>query len=163
MGRYLQYRHNMLWRVIRRTMTALRWRTFYEGLMFRRRPRSIGAPILLGVVSVGLAIAMLVAWILVLVYSDLKADWLLILGILSLTWIGLVLALFAVYLVRQILEVRRQVRFVDSVTHELKSPLASLRMGLQTLARPQLSDEQRDSLRGMMLADGRCAMRVLDG
>ena len=130
-----------------------RLRTLSMLRRLRRRPRSISTPIIVGVVSVVLAIAMLVAWILVLVYSDLEADWLMVLGIISLTWIGLVLALFAVYLVRQILEVRRQVRFVDSVTHEIKSPLASLQMGLQTLARPQLSAEQRGTLRTMMLAD----------
>lgn len=114
---------------------------------------SIRVPIILGVISVGLAIAMLVAWILVLVYSDLEANWLLVLGIISLSWILLVLGGFAFFLVAEILEVRRQQRFVDSVTHELRSPLTSLRMGLQTLARPQLDADQRTQVRVMMLGD----------
>ena len=34
--------------------------------------------------------------------------------------------------------------FIDSVTHELKSPLASIKLCLDTLARPGLSAAQQD-------------------
>src|SRR5690606_27870609 len=54
---------------------------------------------------------------------------------------------------REILEVRRQTTFVDSVTHELRSPLASLRLCLETLGRPGVADDQREQLRLMMLED----------
>jgi signal transduction histidine kinase len=55
--------------------------------------------------------------------------------------------------VRQILESRRQQTLIDSVTHELKSPLASIKLCLDTLARPGLSTAQQVELRGMMLSD----------
>ena len=64
-----------------------------------------------------------------------------------------VVVLFSVFLVREILEVRRQQTFIDSVTHELKSPLASIKLCLDTLARRELSESQRENLRHMMLAD----------
>jgi signal transduction histidine kinase len=64
-----------------------------------------------------------------------------------------VLVMFAVFLGREILEVRRQDSFIDSVTHELKSPLASIKLGLQTMARPQLDPSKREVLRAMMLGD----------
>ena len=57
------------------------------------------------------------------------------------------------FLVREILEGRRQVRFIDSVTHELKSPLASLKLCVETLDRRALTEEKRHELRAMMLDD----------
>ena len=64
-----------------------------------------------------------------------------------------VLVLFSVSLVGEILEIRRQQMFIDSVTHELKSPLASLKLCLETMARPGVSVSQQDQLRGMMQSD----------
>jgi signal transduction histidine kinase len=43
--------------------------------------------------------------------------------------------------------------FIDSVSHELKSPLASIKLCLDTLDRPELSAAQQADLRNMMLAD----------
>jgi len=58
-----------------------------------------------------------------------------------------------VFLTREILESRRQTRFIDSVTHELKSPLASLRLCVQTLVRRQLKETQKKDMHQMMLDD----------
>ncbi|MFM7108831.1 MAG: sensor histidine kinase, partial [Planctomycetaceae bacterium] len=43
--------------------------------------------------------------------------------------------------------------FIDSVTHELKSPLASLKLSLQTLARRTVPPERQAEFHGIMLAD----------
>lgn len=122
-----------------------------------RRRRSITTPIIVGSATVALAVAMLVGWTLVIVTSvetmDSVDTWLLVLGIVSLTVIVAVLVMFVVFLVRGILENRRQVTFIDSVTHELKSPLASLKLCLETLQRAGVSPEQRAELRNMMLGD----------
>jgi signal transduction histidine kinase len=48
---------------------------------------------------------------------------------------------------------RRQSNFIDSVTHELKSPLTSLKLYLQTLKRRQLEDSKRTAFYGYMLED----------
>ncbi|MCA9547109.1 MAG: HAMP domain-containing histidine kinase [Myxococcales bacterium] len=121
--------------------------------MSPRRRRSASIPIAIGIFSVALAIAMLVAWILVLVYSDIGQTWLLVLGIISLSFILLVLAGFAVMLVLEQREIRRQFGFIDSVTHELKSPLAGLKLSLETLAREDLPEGATEHLRGMMHGD----------
>jgi len=71
----------------------------------------------------------------------------------SLIVIMAVLVLFSVFLVREIREVRRQTSFIDSVTHELKSPLAALKLCLETLGRTDLPPEQNHKLRQMMLDD----------
>jgi signal transduction histidine kinase len=48
---------------------------------------------------------------------------------------------------------RRQSNFIDSVTHELKSPIASLKLYLQTLTRHQPSPEERQEFYQSMLDD----------
>ncbi len=86
--------------------------------------------------------------------ADIAVDvWLLVLGTLSFVLIIVVLVLFVISLARGIIEVRKQDTFIDSVTHELKSPLASLQLCLETLGREGLSPESREKLRVMMLDD----------
>jgi signal transduction histidine kinase len=125
----------------------------------RRNIRSLSVPIALGATSVPLSIALLVGWILVvsqntaLTREVTQNMWLLVLGILSLAVVTGVLVMFSVFLGREILEVRRQDSFIDSVTHELKSPLASLKLCVETLGRPGLGEQQRQALRDMMMDD----------
>lgn len=128
------------------------------GMGHVRRPRSISGPIIYGSISVALTAALLVGWIYVIVKTqDLSAWrselWLLVAGIVSFLAIITVLVLFSVFLARAILEVRRQTRFVDSVTHELRSPLASLRLCLETMDRPGIEEPQIQRLRDMMRED----------
>lgn len=121
----------------------------------RQFGRSISTPIIWASVAVALTIALLVGWTMLIVnYVPLSGNtWLLVLGIAGFVFIVSVLVAFSVFLVRETLETRRQYRFIDSVTHELKSPLASLKLCLETMSRDDLSDEQRESLRGMMRDD----------
>jgi len=55
---------------------------------------------------------------------------------------------------------RRQEHFLDAVSHELKSPLASLRLSVETLALRDLSAERRAELIRRMLADLRRLERM---
>jgi signal transduction histidine kinase len=127
--------------------------------MARRTLPSISVPIVLASVTAPLAIALLVGWSLIFARNLAQGDdmarnvWLLVLGSIAFLTILGVLIMFAVFLVREIMEVRRQDSFIDSVTHELKSPLASLKLGLQTLGREGLDDQKRELLRDMMLGD----------
>jgi len=127
--------------------------------MPRKLNRSISVPIVLSTIAVLLTVTMLIGWILVIRenWSVTRAfwsnRWVLAGGIISLAVVICVVVLFSVSLVREILEGRRQQTFIDSVTHELKSPLASIKLCLETLARAELSPPQRDELRQMMLTD----------
>ena len=129
--------------------------------MARRRKirSSISIPITLGAITVLLSMALLVGWSFLLGQkitrsADVAGDvWLLVLGALSFILIIVVLVLFVISLARGIIEVRKQDTFIDSVTHELKSPLASLQLCLETLGREDLNDDARETLRQMMLDD----------
>lgn len=121
--------------------------------------RSISFPIVLSVIAVLLTLAVLIGWILVIrenlsITRQLWGNrWVLAAGIFSLALVMCVLVLFSVSLVREILEGRRQQMFIDSVTHELKSPLASIKLCLDTMAREGISPAQQESLRRMMRND----------
>ena len=122
--------------------------------MFRRR--SLGWPITLGVVMILLLVALTVGWV-VMAMAAAQTDqvWY---GILALgaTFLGLVLVGVVVYLLISIKEInlnQRQSNFIDSVTHELKSPIASLKLYLQTLARRQVSEQQQADFYRFMLDD----------
>lgn len=86
----------------------------------------------------------------------LVAGWVMGLAVI----IGLIL--FVVSLERQIRLNQRQQNFIDSVTHELKSPLTSLKLHLQTIRRRPLSPEQLGEFTDIMLADVERLDRLID-
>jgi signal transduction histidine kinase len=94
-------------------------------------------------------VALMVVWI---VFSARGSQWsALTVGVVL---FALVLVGTTLYLILSIKSVRlhqRQVNFVDSVTHELKSPLAALRLYLETLQmRENLDESQRAEFYGVM-------------
>ncbi|MCB9543597.1 MAG: HAMP domain-containing sensor histidine kinase [bacterium] len=103
-------------------------------------------------VAIAITIALLVGWVLVVVfYTD--AIWLLVLGILGLVGVALTLGVLLAHLAVRTGELRRQRVFLDAMTHELKSPLASLKACAETLHRPDLPPEKRAPLLEMMGQD----------
>lgn len=122
--------------------------------------RSLRLPITLAVGMILLIVALLVGWVLLSVYGMFDEPrrsalyiTLLSAGIVSL---GLVLVGTVIYLALTVKAInlnRRQSNFIDSVTHELKSPIASLKLYLQTLDRRSVSDSEREGFYGYMLED----------
>ena len=110
---------------------------------------SIKWPITLAVVMILLLLAITVGWI---IMTAANVRWVLLtVGTLFLV---LVLVGVVMYLSLSIKEInlnRRQSNFMDSVTHELKSPIASLKLYLQTLNQREVcAAEQRDFFRFML-------------
>jgi two-component system, OmpR family, phosphate regulon sensor histidine kinase PhoR len=129
-----------------------------KSAMFERR--SLKFPITLGVTLILLLVLILVGWILLSVYGALRATeyapvyWtLLSVGTIVLTLILVGVALYLAMSVKSINLNRRQSNFLDSVTHELKSPIASLKLYLQTMKRHPVSPEQVASFHEHMLED----------
>jgi two-component system phosphate regulon sensor histidine kinase PhoR len=107
---------------------------------FRKR-RRLSIPITLSVVLVVLDVLLMVFWIVLLARDEL---W----GGLAIGTVGFSVLLcgIAAYMVIAVKEIRlnqRQANFVDSVTHELKSPIASLQLYLETLQMRHLEEAQR--------------------
>jgi len=79
-------------------------------------------------------------------------------GLLSIgtSFLAIVLTGVVFYLtlsVKAINLTRRQSNFIDSVTHELKSPIASLKLYLQTLDLRDVSEEERKTFQRFMMDD----------
>jgi two-component system, OmpR family, phosphate regulon sensor histidine kinase PhoR len=121
--------------------------------------RSLSWPIFLGVVMIVLVVALIVGWVIVTmaapVVASNRALYITMLA-LGTTFLALLLLGVVTYLFLSIKAIRlnqRQSNFIDSVTHELKSPLAALKLCLQTLERRQLSPEQQSEFYGFMVED----------
>ena len=121
--------------------------------------RSIRWPITLGVVLIVLVVALTVGWVIVNATAAIESPhstvyWTLLAvgaAVFVLVLVGVVL-----YLILSIKAIRlnqRQSNFIDAVTHELKSPIASLKLYLQTLDRHQVTPEQRSDFRRFMKED----------
>jgi signal transduction histidine kinase len=63
------------------------------------------------------------------------------------------LVLYTIFLVREIRRNEQQDSFLNAVTHELKTPITSIRLYLQTLERRTLNDDQRRDFYRLMLDD----------
>lgn len=122
--------------------------------------RSLSLPITLAIVMIVLLVVLTIGWVLLNVFSALKDDrfaafyWILL--SIGTTFIGVLLAGVIIYLVLSIKAInlnRRQSNFIDSVTHELKSPIASMKLYLQTLHRHQVSLEEQANFFRFMLED----------
>jgi signal transduction histidine kinase len=61
--------------------------------------------------------------------------------------------LYLILSIKAINLTRRQSNFIDSVTHELKSPIASMKLYLQTLSRHQVSQQLQTDFHRFMLED----------
>lgn len=106
-----------------------------------RTRRSLHLPITLSVALFTLNVTLMVCWIVILAKGSKWGP--LVVGTVAftLTIIGI-----AIYLVLTIKEVRlnqRQANFIDSVTHELKSPIAALKLYLETLSMRDMDEQKR--------------------
>ncbi len=114
-----------------------------------RRRGAIALAITLGVLVVVGLIVFNIAWI---ILNERR----LVLLVLGLILFGLLTAgvvLNTVFLVREVRRNERQDSFLNAVTHELKTPIASIRLYLETLQRRDIPEAQRQQFYQIMLAD----------
>lgn len=113
------------------------------------RQKAVAFYITLGSVLVAIALYLNVGWII----THYKRVGPLVLGII---FFALIISGIVIYTVFLVLEIRRNDQhnsFIDAVTHELKTPIASIRLYLETLQSRELSAEQRGHFYRIMLDD----------
>jgi signal transduction histidine kinase len=123
-----------------------------------RRQKAIAFFVALCVLLVAAAISLNIGWILV----NARRVTPLVLGIIS---FALIIAGLIVYTVFLVLEIKRNEDhevFINAVTHELKTPIASMRLYLQTLQSRHVDEKQRREFYDIMLADADRLQRTVE-
>ncbi len=126
--------------------------------MSLRRSRSL--PILLAIVMIALLAILTVGWVLVTAINALSDTqlsgvyWtLLTIGSAFILLLLVGVVLYLILSIKAINLTRRQSNFIDSVTHELQSPIASMKLYLQTLTRHEVGREMQADFHRSMLED----------
>jgi two-component system sensor histidine kinase SenX3 len=104
--------------------------------------------IVLCVVLVAAAVSLNVGWV-------LRGQPLLplVLGVLAFALIIAGIIIYTVFLVRELRRTEQQDSFLNAVTHELKTPIASIRLYLETLQARDISEAKRQEFYRVMLDD----------
>jgi len=114
-----------------------------------RRRGAIAFSITLGALIVGGLIAFYIPWI---ILNERRFAFL-IFGIILFGLLVAGVTLNTIFLVREVRRNERQDSFLNAATHELKTPIASIRLYLETLQRRPVPEEQRQQFYQIMLAD----------
>jgi two-component system sensor histidine kinase SenX3 len=122
------------------------------------RRKSIAFFVTLGSCLVVLAVALNVGWIL-LNWRELA---LLILGIIFFSVIIAGLVLNTTFLVREIRRNEQHDAFINAVTHELKTPIASIRLYLETLQTREVDEARRREFYNIMLEDSNRLLQTVE-
>jgi signal transduction histidine kinase len=122
------------------------------------RRKSIVFFIMLGACLVALAVALNVGWILL----NWRQVALLVFGIIFFAVIITGVVLNTAFLIREIRRNEQHDAFINAVTHELKTPISSIRLYLETLKTREVDEAQRRAFYDVMLADNDRLLQTVD-
>jgi two-component system, OmpR family, sensor histidine kinase SenX3 len=103
----------------------------------------------LGIGLVALAVALGTGWIIL----NWRLRVLLFFGIIFFALIIAGMIVNTSFLIRELRRSEQHDSFINAVTHELKTPVASIRLHLETLQRRELPEKQKQEFYGLMLSD----------
>jgi two-component system, OmpR family, sensor histidine kinase SenX3 len=126
--------------------------------MIRGRRRSVIFFTVFGICLVALAVTLNVSWIIL----NWRRGVLAILGVIFFLCIIAGLVLNTIFLVREIRRNEQHDSFINAVTHELKTPVASIRLYLQTLQARELDEDRRREFYRIMLEDSDRLLHTID-
>jgi two-component system, OmpR family, sensor histidine kinase SenX3 len=113
------------------------------------RRTSIALFIALGAGLISVSLLLYIGWVLL----RWRSGGLLFLGVLLLLLLISGVVLFTVFLVREIRRNEQKDAFINAVTHELKTPVASIRLYLETLKSRPVDEAKRKEFYDVMLKD----------
>jgi two-component system, OmpR family, sensor histidine kinase SenX3 len=122
------------------------------------RQKAIYFFLTLGVCLAALAFAVGSGWIILNWREGVKV----FLGIIFFGAIVAGLVLNTIFLIREIRRNEQHDSFINAVTHELKTPIASIRLYLQTLQRREVGEAQRRQFYELMLLDSDRLMHTVE-
>ena len=113
------------------------------------RRKTIAFFVVLGSALVALAVALNVGWIIL----NRREAVLLFFGVIFFFAIIAGMILNTIFLVREIRRNEQHGSFINAVTHELKTPITSIRLYLETMQRREIDEAQRQQFYSLMLSD----------
>jgi two-component system sensor histidine kinase SenX3 len=126
--------------------------------MITGRRRSVIFFTVFGICLVSIAVALNVCWVLL--------NWLMgvlaVLGVIFFLFVIAGMVLNTIFLVREIRRNEQHDSFINAVTHELKTPVASIRLYLQTLQTRELDADKRSEFYRIMLDDSDRLLHTID-
>src|SRR6516165_1788285 len=122
------------------------------------RKKTLAFAVTLGVLVAAVALVLNISWIL-LNWREVVP---LFLGVLFFGFIIAGVILNTIFLVREVRRNEQQDSFLNAVTHELKTPITSIRLYLETLQQRQLDETQRREFYQVMLQDTQRLMGTVD-
>ena len=123
----------------------------------RRRKTAIFF-LVFGICLSALALALNVGWVLL----NIREVALLVLGMIFFALIITGLVLNTVFLVREIRKSEQHDAFLNAVTHELKTPIASIKLYLETLKSREVTPEKQQEFYDVMLAHSDRLLNTVD-
>ena len=122
------------------------------------RRKSIAFFIALGAGLISVILLLYVGWVLL----NWRTGILLALGILLLAMIIGGVVLNTIFLVREIRRNEHHDAFINAVTHELKTPVASIRLYLETLQKRHVEEDKRQEFYRIMLNDSSRLLETIE-
>ena len=112
----------------------------------------------LGICLVAAAVTLNISWLVI----NWREGMMIVFGTIFFFVIIAGLIVFTVFLVREIRRNEQKDSFINAVTHELKTPVASIRLYLQTLQARELDEAKRQEFYRIMLEDSDRLLHTID-
>src|SRR3954453_21075892 len=113
---------------------------------------------ILGICLVAAAVTLNVGWLLI----NWRESVLIVFGSIFFLLIIAGVVIFTIFLVREIRRNEQHDSFINAVTHELKTPVASIRLHLQTLQMRDLDETKRREFYRIMLEDSDRLLQTIE-